>query len=158
VAKVEGITLKDDRQTDIICPYKISSPPAIYHLTVVYRREVHVSREVSLTKIFKQSACSGQVSSTMKRFVVFLLFCLTVVLTSEVQENHLEEEDWQNSLESSELQPENVADHKRIQGAPWGIKSFAGLNSNWMFHRCPLGTRKAKHGICRPVWKPIAGR
>jgi hypothetical protein len=93
----------------------------------------------------------------MNRFVVFLLFCVTVVITSEVQEHHLEE-DWQNVLEASELQPEKVVARKRIQGAAWGIKSFAGLNSNWIFQRCPLGMRKVKQGMCRFVWKPIAGR
>jgi len=90
---------------------------------------------------------------TMKRFVVFLLFCVTVVLTSETQE-----EDWQNSLEASELQPETVAARRMVPGATRGIKHFSGWNSHWKFQRCPFGMRRVKLGMCRPVWKSITGR
>jgi hypothetical protein len=107
--------------------------------------------------VFKQSAFSGEVLSTMTRFVVFLLFCVTVVLTSEAQEHHLDE-DWQNSLEASELQPEKVAARKMVPGATWGIKPFAGWNSHWKFQRCPFGMRIVKLGTCRHVWKSDIGR
>jgi len=93
----------------------------------------------------------------MARFVVFLLFCVTVAFAFEAQEHHLEE-DWQNSLEESELQPEKVAAWKKIPGAPWGIKPFAGWTNHWTFQRCPPGMRKVKIGVCRLVWNPITGR
>jgi len=93
----------------------------------------------------------------MARFVVFLLFCVTVVITSEVQEHHLDE-DWQNSVEDSELQPEKVAAKKMVPGAPWGIKSFAGWSSHWKFQRCPFGMRRVKLGMCRRVWNSSIGR
>jgi len=93
----------------------------------------------------------------MTRFVVFLLFCFTVVFTYEAQEHQLEE-DWQNSLEASELPPENVAARRMIPGAPWGMKPFAGWVGHWKFQRCPLGMRIVKLGMCRPVWSSITGR
>jgi hypothetical protein len=93
----------------------------------------------------------------MTRFVVFILFCATAVLTSEAQEHHLEE-DWQNSLEASELQSEKVAAWKMMPGATWGIKPFAGWNGHWKFQRCPFGMRRVKLGMCRHVWKSNTGR
>jgi len=93
----------------------------------------------------------------MARFVVFLLLCVTVVLAFEAQEHH-PEEDWQNSLEDSELQPEKVAERKMIPGAPWGIKPFAGWTQHWKFQRCPPGTRRVKLGMCRRVWNAFTGR
>jgi hypothetical protein len=93
----------------------------------------------------------------MTRFVVFLLFCVTVVLALEAQQHHLEE-DWQNSLEDSELQSEKVAALKMITGAPWGMKPFAGWTHHWKFQRCPRGMRRVKLGVCRPVWSSSIGR
>jgi hypothetical protein len=86
-------------------------------------------------------------------FVVFLLlFCGTVMITCEAQK-HLLEEEWQNSLEASELPPEKAAFRKIIPGAPWGIKHFAGWKSHWKFQRCPFGMKRVNLGTCRPVWE-----
>jgi hypothetical protein len=88
----------------------------------------------------------------MTRFVVLLLFFFaTVILTSEAQEHHLEE-DWQNSVEASELQPEKVAARKMIPGATWEIRPFAAWNSHWKFQRCPPGMKRVNSGKCRQVW------